>query len=152
MHASCRFRLFIKGSILTQSLVVFDLVPLPTEQSGGGFLEEAFRGTGDVEIGRGMAAARWQTLWTEALWKKTEKWVSLCYVVAVVVGGGGVGAVKLPHGDIYREEQTDSGGALTWVKKSCLRMRSRSGLSSGILASKLAMSCFACGDSEDGRE
>lgn len=41
---------------------------------------------------------------------------------------------------------------LTCVKKSCLRMRSRLALSSGILAKRLAISCLACGDSNEGSE
>lgn len=36
--------------ILTQSLVVFDLVSPPTKERGGSFLEETLGGTGDVEI------------------------------------------------------------------------------------------------------
>lgn len=54
-------------AILTQSLVVFDLVPPPTEERSGSFLEEALSRTGDVEIWCRMATARRQTLWTEAL-------------------------------------------------------------------------------------
>lgn len=38
------------------------------------------------------------------------------------------------------------------MKKSCLRMWSRLGLSSGILASRLAINCLACGDREEGKE
>lgn len=56
--------------ILTQSLVVFDLVSLPTKERSGSFLEETLGRTRDVEIWRRMAAASRQTLWTEALWKR----------------------------------------------------------------------------------
>lgn len=38
------------------------------------------------------------------------------------------------------------------MKKSCLRMWSRLGLSSGVLASRLAISCLACAEREEGRE
>lgn len=38
------------------------------------------------------------------------------------------------------------------MKKSCLRMWSKLGLSSGVLVSRLAINCFACGDREEGRE
>lgn len=62
--------------LLTQGLVVFDLVPLATEERCGGFLEEALSRTGDVEIWWRVAAAWRQTFWTEAL-LDTEKWVSV---------------------------------------------------------------------------
>lgn len=45
-----------------------------------------------------------------------------------------------------------AGVYLTCVKKSCLRMWSKLGLSSGVFASRLAISCLACGDREEGIE
>ena len=86
--------------ILTQSLVVFDLVSLPTEERSSSFLEEALGRTGDVEIWCRVAAARRQTLWTEALWGR-EKWVSVWLV--------GRGSRLYSHMMTFRERLTVSG-------------------------------------------
>lgn len=52
------------------------------------------------------------------------------------------------------EKQTKkrAGVNLTCVKKSCLKMWSKLGLSSGVFVSRLAISCLACGDREEGME
>lgn len=53
--------------ILTQSLVVFDLVSLPAEKGSRGLLEEALGRAGDVELWSGVAATSRKTLWHETL-------------------------------------------------------------------------------------
>lgn len=53
--------------VLTQRLVVFDLLSSPTEKRSGSLLEEALCGTGDVEIRGRVTTAGGQTLRTEAL-------------------------------------------------------------------------------------
>lgn len=101
------------------------------------------------------------------MWKSGAEWQQLAgrrsglkpceepkWVIWWEVGGGSV-IVKLLRCDIYSVQHrvTQSWqSCLTCVKKSCLRMWSRLGLSSGILASRLAISCLACGDRDEGRE
>lgn len=53
--------------ILTQSLVVFDLVSFPAEEGGRCLLEEALGRAGDVEVWSGVAATSRETLWHETL-------------------------------------------------------------------------------------
>jgi hypothetical protein len=53
--------------ILTQSLVVFDLVSFPAEEGGRCLLEEALGRAGDVEVWSRVATTSRETLWHETL-------------------------------------------------------------------------------------
>lgn len=129
---------------LTQCLVVFDLLSSSTKKCSGSFLEEALCRTRDVEIWRRVTTACGQTLWTEAL--RTTK--------AGQCAAGGRGCTTPLYRASQGVEKTARGWQrfLTCVKKSWLRMWSRLGLSSGVLVSRLVISCLACAEREEGRE
>lgn len=130
---------------LTQCFVVFHLLSPATKQCSGSFLEEALCRTRDVEIWCRMTAACRQTLRTEALWT-----IKACQCAAA--GGVAKQTISTKTDRQRKDSQRGWQRFLTCVKKSCLRMWSRLGRSSGVLASRLVISCLACAEREEGRE